>query len=87
VAVPSSYSPDARPVFPAHTRLEVIRAAEPPPRVAAKLTALIRMNQGTARPASPHLNQDGIEHELAVNRRLAAQPTIRRENRSITTAR
>ena len=55
--------------FPAHTRLEAIRAAESPPRVAAVLRALIGVNQRAARSSSPHRHQHGIEHELAVNRR------------------
>ena len=50
--------------FAAHTRLQVIRAAESPPRVAAVLRALIGVNQ---RAASAHRHQRGVEHELAVN--------------------
>jgi hypothetical protein len=54
--------------FAAHTRLEVIRAAESPPRVAAVLGSLIGVNQRAARSSSsPHRHQHGIEHELSVN--------------------
>src|SRR4051812_14424012 len=53
----------------AHTRLQVIRTAESPPRVAAVLRALIRMNHGAARTPSAYGHQHGVEHQLAVNRR------------------
>jgi hypothetical protein len=52
----------------AHARLQVIRAIEAPPRIAAVLGALIGINQRAARSASPHRHQHGLEHELAVNR-------------------
>jgi hypothetical protein len=51
------------------------------------LGALIGMNQRAAWSSTPHGRQHGIEHELAVIVGPAAQPTIRRENRSMTTAR
>ena len=53
--------------FPAHTRLEVIRAAESPPCVAPVLRSLIGVNQRAARASSPHRHEHGVEHELAVN--------------------
>ena len=45
--------------FAAHTRLQVIRAAESPPRVAAVLRALIRMNHTAAGTPSAYGHQDG----------------------------
>ena len=72
----------------AHARLEVIGATEAPPRIAAELRALVGMNQRAARPSATDRHQHGVEHELAVNGRARAdQPTILRENRSMTTAR
>jgi hypothetical protein len=65
--------------FPAHTRLEVIRAAESAPRVAAVLRSLIRMNQPPARVrlvaaisrktrarGQRPLNLDGFVNEILV---------------------
>jgi len=72
--------------FPTHTRLEAIRAAESSPRVAAKLSALVGVNQRAARSSSTHGDQHGVEHELAVIGGLVAHPTTLREKRSITTA-
>ena len=54
--------------FAAHTRLQVIRTAESPPRVAAVLRSLIGVNERAARSSSPHGHQHGVEHELVVNR-------------------
>ena len=53
----------------AQTRLQVIRTAESPPRVAAVLRSLIRMNHGPARTPSAYGHQNGVEHQIAVNRR------------------
>ena len=61
-------------VLSAHTRLEAIRATESAPRVAAVLSALVGVNQCAARSAAPHRHQDGIEHELAVNRGAGRPP-------------
>lgn len=55
--------------FSAHTRLEMIRASESPPRIAAVLGALIGVDQRTSRSSSPNRQQHGVEHELAVNGR------------------
>src|SRR5579862_6778423 len=53
--------------FSAHTRRKTIRPTESSPRVAAVLRALIGVNQGAARPSSPHRHKHGIEYELPVN--------------------
>src|SRR5258708_24782091 len=52
----------------AHAGLEVIGFAEAAPSVASILCALIRVNQCTARSPATHRLEDGIEHELAMNR-------------------
>jgi hypothetical protein len=39
-------------------------AAESSPRVAAELSALIRVNPG---PATTHSHEHGVEHEFAMN--------------------
>ena len=65
--------------LPAHARLEVIGAAEPAPRVAAVLRALIGMNHRAARSSSPHRHKHGVQHEFAAERRPADQPTTLRE--------
>jgi hypothetical protein len=49
----------------AHTRLQVIGAAESPPRVTAVLRALIGMNHRAAWSSSTHGHQDRVEHQLA----------------------
>ena len=73
--------------FAAHTRLEVIRAAESPPCVAAVLGALIGVNQRAARSSSPHRHEYGIEHELAMNRGPGGPPHDQAREESMTTAR
>ena len=45
-----------------------MRAAESPPRIAAVLRPLVRMNQRAAWPSTTDSYQHGIEHERAVNR-------------------
>ena len=52
----------------------MIGFAEPAPRVASILRALIRVDQCSARLPSTHSHQDGIEHELAMDGR-ASRPT------------
>src|SRR5688572_29023390 len=60
--------------FPAHTRLEAIRAAESTPGVAAVLGSLIGMNQSAARPSPADRHQHRVEQELAMNGRLGRPP-------------
>ena len=55
--------------FPTHARLEVVGPAEAPPRVAAVLRPLIRVDQRAARPSLTHGHEHGIEHEFSTNRR------------------
>jgi hypothetical protein len=50
------------------------------------LRALIRVNHGSAWTSATNGHQHGVEHELTLDRGAAAQPTILREKRSITTA-
>jgi AraC-like DNA-binding protein len=45
-------------------------ATEPSPRVAAELGPLVRVDHGTARPATTHRHDYRVEHKLAVNRGL-----------------
>jgi hypothetical protein len=44
------------------------------------------MNQRPFGASAPHGHQHRIEHQLAMQGRVAAQPTMSRENRSMTTA-
>src|SRR5579872_4694544 len=60
--------------FVAHTRLEVIRAVESPPCVAAELGSLIGMNQRAARSATANRHQRRVKHELTMNGRLGGPP-------------
>jgi hypothetical protein len=55
--------------LPAHARLQMMRAIEAPPDVAAELGTLIRMNHRAAGTSPAHGHQHGVEDELAVNRR------------------
>ena len=57
--------------LPAHTRFKMVRTAESAPRIAAKLGALIGVNQGASWPPSTHRHQHCVEHELAVNSGLS----------------
>jgi hypothetical protein len=55
--------------FTAHARLEMIRATKSPPGVTAVLCSLIRVDQSLARPPATYRHDDGIQYDLAVNRR------------------
>jgi len=55
--------------FSTHARLEVIRSTKSPPGVTPILRPLIRMHHGVTRPATAYRHRDGIEHDLAVDRR------------------
>ena len=52
----------------AHTGLKMMRMAEAPPRIAAKLRSLIRMNQCVRWLASPHGHKECIQHEFSSHR-------------------
>ena len=49
----------------AHTGLQVMRMAEAPPHIAAKLRALIGMNQGLRGLASPYGHENRIQHKFS----------------------
>ncbi len=49
----------------AHTGLQMMRMAEAPPRIAAKLRALIGMNQGVHGLASPHGHEKRVQYEFS----------------------
>lgn len=53
-----------------HTRFKMMVIAEAPPRVVAKLRALIGMNQGMCGLASPHGHEDRVQHEVVGHRGL-----------------
>ena len=63
-----------------------MRTAEAPPRVAGVLNPLIGMNDRAAWATAPYRHEHGIERELGVNGWPEDQPTILRENKSMTTA-
>ena len=46
----------------------MIGATEAPPRIASILRALVRVNDRAARPSATNRHQDGIQHQLAMNR-------------------
>lgn len=54
----------------AHTGLKVMRLAKAPPRIAAKLRPLIRMNQCMLWLASPDGHEDRVQHEFLGHRGL-----------------
>ena len=58
----------------AHTRLEVVGAAEPAPGIAAELHALIRVNDGPSRPPLRHGGGERIQDELAMDGRPGGPP-------------
>jgi len=47
----------------------MIQATKSPPGVTAVLCSLIRVDQSLARPPATYSHDDGIEYDLAVNRR------------------
>ena len=55
--------------LPTHARLQVVRAAKTPPRVAAELRPLIRMNHRAAGASPAQGHQYRVNHKLAVHGR------------------
>jgi len=49
---------------PTHAGFQVMRPAEAPPRIAAKLGTLIGVNQDMLRLASSHGHEERVQHEV-----------------------
>ncbi len=55
---------------PAQTRFQMMRMAETSPRIAAKLRALIAVNQDMPGLATPHGHEERVQHEFLGHRGL-----------------
>lgn len=70
-----------------HAGLKMMCLAEAPPCIPAKLGALIGVNQDMLGLASSHGHEKRVQYEVLSHVGMVDQPTIRREYKSITTAR